>query len=175
MLTNILLALGILVALVLIYAATRPDTFRIERSVRMKAAPDKIFPHLVDFHNWSAWSPWEKLDPAMTRTYSGAASGVGAVYAWEGNKKVGKGRMEITDTTPSSRMVIKLDFLAPWEAHNSTIYTLAASGGETTVTCAMEGKNQFMGKVMGLFMNMDKMIGADFEKGLANMKALVER
>ena len=174
MLQNILLGLAILIAGLLLFAASRPASFRIERRATMKAPADRIFAQLTDFHAWAAWSPWEKMEPGMQRTYSGAASGVGAAYAWAG-AKVGSGRMEIMDMTPSSRLTIKLDFLKPFEAHNTTIFTLTPGGDGVSVTWAMEGANRLIGKVMGIFMSLDKMIGKDFEAGLANMKALVEK
>jgi uncharacterized protein YndB with AHSA1/START domain len=167
----------ILVALVALlgFVLTRPDSFRIERAASIKAAPAKIFALLNDFRQWGQWSPWEKLDPEMKRTHSGAASGKGAAYAWEANKKVGAGRMEITDTTPPSRVAIKLDFIRPFEAHNSIEFTLKAAGDSTQVTWAMIGSNAFMGKVMSIFMNMDKLVGKDFETGLANLKTVAEK
>ena len=140
----------------------------------IKAAPEKIFPLINDFHRWSAWSPWEKMDPNLKRTHSGAASGKGAVYEWEGNKKVGQGRMEIVESTPPSRVQIKLDFFKPFEAHNTAEFTLAGEGGATNVTWAMHGSMPYMMKVMSVFMNMDKMVGKDFEAGLASMKGLAE-
>jgi hypothetical protein len=167
--------LVIVVAMVLIYAATRPDTFRIERSATMQAPPDKVFPLINDFHNWANWSPWDKIDPALKRTYSGAASGKGAIYEWEGNKQVGQGRMEILDAPAPAKVQIQLDFLKPFEAHNTAEFTLAADGGGTNVTWAMYGRQPFMFKVMSLVMSMDKMIGKDFEKGLASMKELAEK
>jgi uncharacterized protein YndB with AHSA1/START domain len=172
---TILVIVAIAVVALLAYAATRPDTFRIERAASIKAAPDKIFGLLTDFRQWALWSPWEKLDPDLKRTHSGAPSGKGAAYAWEGNKKVGAGRMEITEVMPPSRLVIKLDFLRPFEAHNVTEFTLAAGGSETRVIWAMTGVNTFMGKLMSVFMNMDKMVGKDFEAGLANLKVVVEK
>lgn len=172
--TIVIIVLVALVAL-LAFAATRPDTFQIERAATIKAAPAKIFALLDDFRQWGQWSPWEKLDPEMKRTHSGAASGKGAVYAWEANKKVGAGRMEITDTAPPSRVVIKLDFIRPFEAHNTVEFKLQPGGDSTHVTWAMIGANSFMGKVMTIFMNMDKMVGKDFETGLANLKAVAEK
>ena len=162
------------IAAVLVYAATRPDTFRIKRQASIQAAPDKIFALINDFRNWQSWSPWENMDPALKRSYSGAASGPGAVYEWEGNKKVGKGRMEIVEAVPS-RVAIKLDFLKPFEAHNVAEFTLIPRGGATDVIWAMHGPNLFIGKVMSLFFDMDRMVGKDFETGLANLKALAER
>ncbi|MGH8429221.1 MAG: SRPBCC family protein, partial [Solimonas sp.] len=118
-----LIAVG-LVAVLFAYAATRPDSFRIERSAAIQAPPEKIYPHIDDFHRWTAWSPWEKIDPALKRSYSGAPAGKGAAYAWEGNKNVGSGRMEITESSAPSRIVIKLDFMKPFEAHNTAEFTL---------------------------------------------------
>lgn len=174
MLPYIAIAIAIIAGLVLSLAASRPATFRIERSATMAATPDRIFPYLADFHRWEAWSPWEKLDPALQRTHSGAASGVGAVYEWLGNKKVGQGRMEITDASPPTRLRIQLDFLKPFEAHNITTFALTPSGSATSVSWVMEGTNTFMGKLMGMVLDMDKLIGKDFEAGLANLKAEVE-
>lgn len=159
----------------LAYAATKPNTFRIERSATIAAPPERVFALIADFHQWPGWSPWEKMDPTMKRTHSGAANGIGAIYEWEGNKKVGKGRMEILEAVPASRVVIKLDFLKPFEAHNTAEFTLGPRDGGTHITWAMFGKQPFMLKVMCLFMNMDAMVGKDFEAGLANMKGLAEK
>jgi len=159
----------------LVYALTRPDSFRVERSTAISAAPEKIFPLINDLRRWDAWSPWEKMDLAMKKTFSGAASGKGAVYGWEGNSKVGSGRMEITESVPSARIVIKLDFLKPFEAHNTAEFRLTADGGSTKVSWAMIGPMGFVQKLMSLFFNMDKLIGNDFAKGLANMKAAAEK
>ena len=159
---------------VLFLAAARPDRFRIARSATIKAPPQKIFPMINDFDAWPNWSPWERLDPALKRMRSGSASGVGSVYAWEGNKKVGTGRMEIVEAHPPSQVVIKLDFLKPFEAHNIAEFTLEPEGEATRVTWAMHGPSPYMARVFGVFMDMDKMIGKDFEKGLANMKAAAE-
>jgi uncharacterized protein YndB with AHSA1/START domain len=156
------------------YAATRPDRFRIERRAHVQAPPDRVFANLVDFKRWRAWSPWEELDPAMRRELSGAASGPGAAYAWEGNRKVGKGRMEITGAEPPRRLVVKLDFIAPFEAHNVTEFLLEPRDGGTEVTWVLTGPNPFMNKVMGIFMNFDKLIGRDFEKGLGRLKKASE-
>jgi uncharacterized protein YndB with AHSA1/START domain len=178
MLTTIAVIVVILlvsVGAVLIYAATKPDTFRVQRAIGINAPPEKIFPFLNDFRRWSAWSPWEKLDPELKRTHSGAESGPGAVYAWEGNRKVGAGRMEITDAPPPSRVAIKLDFIRPFEAHNTAEFTLEPKGDLTTVTWTMHGRNIFFGKVMSVFLDMDKMVGKDFETGLANLKAAAEQ
>ena len=157
------------------FAATKPDTLRVERAISVKAPPEKIFPLIEDFHRWGSWSPYEKKDPAMKRTHSGAPSGKGAVYEWDGNRNVGSGRMEIADTTPASKVTIKLDFLKPFEGHNIANFTLEPKGDSTSVKWAMHGPNSFMGKVMSVFINMDNMIGKDFEAGLANMKTLAEK
>jgi hypothetical protein len=171
----VLSVLVVAIIAIVVLAVMKPDTFRIERSRTIKAAPDKVFPLINDFHPWAEWSPWDKLDPNLKRAYCGAASGVGAIYEWEGNKKVGQGRMEITESTSLSRIVIKLDFIKPFSANNIADFALAGDGGKTTVTWGMTGKQPFMFKVMGVFMSMDKMIGKDFEKGLASMAAIAEK
>lgn len=175
MLKIIVIVAVVLVVAVLIYAATRPDTFRVQRVTSIKAPPQKIFPFINDFRNWGAWSPYEKKDPAMKRTFSGAANGQGAVYEWEGNNEVGQGRMEIMETAPPSRVTIKLDFVKPFEAHNIAEFTMDAQGDSTKVTWAMHGPNPFMAKVIHVFFDMDSMVGKDFEAGLANLKALAEK
>jgi hypothetical protein len=162
------------VVIVLVYAATRPDTFRIARSITINAPPEKIFPFIGDFRKWPAWSPYEKMDPAMTRSMSGPATGVGSVYEWNGNKKVGQGRMEVIQAAPSAKTTIKLDFFKPFEAHNTAEFVLRPEGGAPAVTWAMHGPSPFMVKVMGIFCDMDKMVGKDFETGLTNLKAAVE-
>ena len=172
-----LIALGIVAAAIvalLAYAATRPDSFRIERSTVIKAAPEKIFGFVNDLHQWTAWSPWEKIDPALKRTYSGPQSGKGAAYAWEGNNKVGSGRMEITEAAAPSKVIIKLDFLKPFEAHNTADFAFARQGDATSVTWAMFGPSPFISKLMGTFFNMERMVGGQFEQGLANLKKISE-
>ena len=175
MFIKILLVIVVLIAAILAFAATRADTFRVQRSAVISAPSDKIFPLIDDFHNWATWSPYEKLDPAMKRTLSGEPSGKGAVYAWEGNSKAGEGRMEIIESTSTSRVVIKLDFLKPFEAHNTAEFTLQPQGDTTRVTWAMYGPAPFIAKLMGLFFSMDKMIGKDFETGLNNLKTRTEK
>ena len=175
MLKTIAIIVVVLIAAVLIYAATRPDNFRVQRSLDIKAPPERIFALINDLHAWATWSPYEKKDPAMKRTHSGAPGGKGAIYEWDGDKNVGKGRMEITDTTPSSKIVIKLDFFSPFEGHNTAEFTMVGSGEATNVTWAMYGPAAFITKLMGLFFNMDKMIGDDFATGLANLKAVAEK
>lgn len=172
-----IIAIAILVAVVaiLIYATTKPDTFRVERTTTIKAPPEKVFALIDDFHRWTTWSPYENKDPDMKRTHSGAASGKGAIYEWDGNKNVGKGRMEVTESSPPSRIVIKLDFLAPFEAHNTAEFTLQAQGDSTQVTWAMYGPANYVSKLMTVFFSMDKMVGDDFAIGLANLKAAAEK
>lgn len=172
---KLLVVIVLAIAGVLGYASTKPDQFRVERSVTIKAPAEKIFPHINNFHQWETWSPYEKLDPAMKRTFSGADAGVGAAYAWEGDGKVGAGRMEIAESTPSSGIKIKLDFLKPLEGHDTAEFTLASQGDSTTVTWAMSGPAAYIMKVMGVFFDMDKMIGKDFETGLSNLKTLIEQ
>jgi uncharacterized protein YndB with AHSA1/START domain len=167
--------LAIAVAVVLILAATKPDTFSVRRAATVKASPERIFSLINDFHQWRSWSPWEHKDPAMKRTYSGADSGKGAVYAWDGNKNVGSGRMEILEASLPSKIVIKLDFFAPFEAHNTAEFTMLPQGDATNLTWVMHGPLVFMAKVMHVFIDMDKMIGKDFEAGLANLKKLTEK
>jgi uncharacterized protein YndB with AHSA1/START domain len=161
-------------AIVLALASRKPDTFRVERSVLVKAAPEKIFPLINDFHRWAAWSPWEARDPAMQRSFSGAGSGKGAVYAWNGNKHVGAGRMEILDAPPPSHVVIKLDFIRPFEGHNTTEFTLLPQGDATQVSWLMHGPAPLMSKLMQVFIDMDNMVGKDFAAGLANLKRVAE-
>jgi uncharacterized protein YndB with AHSA1/START domain len=165
----------VLLAAILGFAATKPDTFRVERATSIKAPPDKIFALINDFRSWRSWSPWEKMDPTMKRTHSGAANGKGAVYEWEGNGKVGAGRMEIAQSSPPSKVIITLDFLKPFEAHNIAEYTIETKGDATNVTWAMHGPSPFISKVMQVFFSMDSMVGKDFETGLANLKASAEK
>jgi uncharacterized protein YndB with AHSA1/START domain len=163
------------IAVVLFLASRKPDTLRVQRVASIEAPPENIFPLIADFHQWRAWSPYEDRDPNLQRSYSGAASGRGAVYAWEGNRQVGSGRMEILDAPPSSKVVIKLDFLKPFEAHNTAEFTFVPQGDTTNVTWLMHGPAPLLSKVMQVFMNMDNMIGKDFATGLANLKRLTEK
>ena len=162
-------------AVVLMLAVLKPDTFQVERSTTIAAPPERIFPLLNDLREWAAWSPWEKKDPAMKRTHRGAASGKGAAYAWEGNRDIGVGSMEIIDAVPPSRLAIRLDFVKPFEAHNIVEFTLTPEAAGTRVTWTMHGPANFISKVMQVFMNMDRMVGNDFEAGLANLKSLAEK
>ncbi|MGE0736821.1 MAG: SRPBCC family protein [Alphaproteobacteria bacterium] len=173
--TTIVIIVVIAIAGILILAATKPSIFRVERAARIAAPPEKIFPLIDDFRNWTQWSPWEERDPALKRTYSGAAKGVGTVYAWEGNRKVGAGRMEITESVPVSKIVLKHDFLKPMKAHHTTEFVLQPDGNATNVTWSMYGPAAFMTKIMQVFMDMDRMVGKDFDTGLANMKAAAEK
>jgi hypothetical protein len=165
----------LVVGVVLANAATKPDTFRVERSASIEAPPEKIFPLIDNFDNWGAWSPYEKKDPSMKRTRSGAASGRGSVYAWDGNKNVGKGRMEIAEAAPPSKVTLKLDFEKPFAAHNIVHFTLEPKGEATSVTWAMHGPVPYLAKIVHVIFNMDRMVGQDFEAGLANLKALAEK
>jgi len=175
MIKTIAIVIVVVIAAILIFAATKPETFTVQRAASIKAPPEKIFAVLDDFHNWGVWSPWEKMDPDMKRTFSGAANGQGAVYEWQGNSKVGQGRMEITDATAPSQVTIKLDFIKPFEGHNVAEFVLQPSGDATNVTWTMRGPSPYIAKVMSVFCNMDSMIGKDFEAGLANLKAATEK
>jgi uncharacterized protein YndB with AHSA1/START domain len=167
--------LAVAIGAVLAYAATKPDVFRVQRAATIKAPAAAIFPMISDFRNWAAWSPYEKKDPAMKKTYSGAPSGQGAIYEWDGDKNVGRGRIEITDASVPSRVALNLDMLAPFKAHNVVEFTLEPKGEFTTVTWAMNGRVPFFAKVLHVFFDMDRMVGQDFEAGLAGLKAIAER
>jgi hypothetical protein len=173
-LKKIVVVIVVVVAVILVYAATRSDNFVVQRSTTIKAPAGKIVAFINDFRNWGAWSPWEQLDLAMKRTFSGGPSGNGSVYEWSGDSKVGAGRMEIMESSPS-KVTIKLDFLKPIEGHNIAEFVLVPSGDATKVTWEMRGPSPYVAKVMGVFMSMDKMIGNDFETGLANLKAAAEK
>jgi uncharacterized protein YndB with AHSA1/START domain len=175
MLKIIAIVIVVLIAGVLILAATKPDTFRVQRAASIKAPPEKIFALINDFNRWGTWSPWEKKDPAMKRTFGATTSGKGAVYAWEGNKDVGQGRMEIAESVPSSKIALNLDFVKPFAAHNLVEFTLEPKGDATNVTWAMQGDTPYFAKIIHVFINMDKMVGKDFEAGLANLKANAEQ
>jgi hypothetical protein len=164
---------GILVAFAGI-VALQPAEFRIVRSERITAPAPAIFARVNDFHKWEAWSPWEKRDPAMKKIFEGPGAGTGAVYSWAGNDEVGEGRMTLTESRPGELIRIRLDFLKPFAATNTTEFTFKQEGALTDVTWSMSGRKGFMSKAFCMFMNMDKMVGADFEKGLAQMKAVAE-
>ncbi len=159
--------LGVIVAL-------QPDTFRVARSMTMSAAPPVVFAQVDDLRNWEAWNPWQKKDPAMKLAYSGPQTGPGASYSWAGNKDVGEGSLTIKESRPNDLVRMELQFTKPFRATNIATFTFAPAGNQTNVTWIMEGRNNFFSKAFQLVMNMDKMIGDDFEKGLANMKAVVE-
>jgi len=171
----LLLGLAALVGLLLVAAAYKPPSFRVQRSIRISTAATRIFPHLADFRHWRAWSPWEELDPALERAYGGAESGKSATYAWDGNKKAGAGSMEIIEALDPRRITIDLRFTRPFPAHNTTEFTLNEDGDATEVTWAMHGPQPYLMRLMTFFYGMDKLIGPDFEKGLAKLKTEAER
>ena len=164
----------ILVAALLAFATTRPDQFRVERLIAIDAPTAKIYPLIADFHNWRAWSPWENMDADLKRSYSGAPAGERAVYEWEG-RKAGTGRMEIKHASPDWHLLIQLDFIKPLEGHNTAEFTLTPLANATTVTWAMYGPTKFIGKLMSVFVSMDKYLGGQFERGLQNLKAAAEK
>jgi hypothetical protein len=172
---TIVAIIAVIVVVILGFAATKPNVFRVERAASMRASVETVFSQINDLGAWGAWSPWEKKDPTMKKSFSGPMSGKGATYEWDGDKKVGKGRMEITDTEPPSKVIIKLDFIKPFEGHNITEFTMEPKGETVLVTWSMHGPQPFIGKVMSVFINCDKMVGGDFEAGLANLKAVVEK
>jgi uncharacterized protein YndB with AHSA1/START domain len=175
MLKIIVVIVALLVVGVLLTAATRPDTFRVERTAVVQAPPEKVFPYINDFDRWAAWSPWEKKDPAMKRTYGATKSGKGARYAWDGNGEVGQGSMEIVESAAPSRVALRLDFVKPFEAHNNVDFTLKPEAGGTRVAWSMEGPVPYFARIIHLFVNMDRMVGKDFEAGLASLKAAAEK
>jgi uncharacterized protein YndB with AHSA1/START domain len=150
------------------------QTYTVERSTTIDATPDVVYAQLADFHNWARWSPWEDVDPEMQRTYSGSPSGAGAVYAWQGNRKAGRGRMEITGVTPASRVVLDLVFEKPFKARNDTYFRIEPQGSSSHVTWSMTGKQTALTKVMSVFVTMETFLGRDFEKGLSRLKAVCE-
>lgn len=170
----VVLVILVAIAGVLAYASTKPDSFRVERSVSIDAPADRIQPLIADFRRWAEWSPYEKKDPGMKRSFGNITAGKGATYAWDGDNNVGQGSMEILEAAPA-KVVIKLDFQKPFEAHNTAEFTLKPKGDATDVTWAIHGPSPLISKVVSLFMNMDTMIGKDFEAGLANLKALAEK
>src|SRR5437660_3087557 len=165
MLWKILIAVAVIVIGLAVVVAFQPTSFRVTRTATISASPAAVFAQVNDFHNWVAWSPWEKLDPGMKRSYEGAPSGAGAMYAWAGNRQVGEGRMTITESRPSDLIRIKLEFMKPFKATNATEFTFIPEGQLTRVTWTMSGRNNFFGKAFCLLKNMDHMVGGDFEKG----------
>jgi len=174
MLKKILSGLAVIVLVFVVIVALQPAGYRVVRSASVSAAPAVVFMQVNDLHNWEAWSPWAKLDPGMKQNYEGGPAGAGASYTWAGNKKVGEGRMTITESRPDDLIRIKLEFLKPFASTCATEFTFKPEGNQTVVTWSMAGENNFMAKAFCLFMNMDKTVGGDFEKGLAQMKSLVE-
>lgn len=175
MLKKVALGVVAVIVVILLMAAMKPNTFTITRTITIAAPPEKIAGLITDFHQWQSWSPWEKLDPAMQRTFSGAPAGKGAVYAWVGNKDVGRGRMEIVEAAAPARTVIQLDFIEPFASSNVTEFALTPAAGSTTVRWTMTGPMLFISKLMAVFVSMDAMIGKDFDKGLAQLKAAAEK
>ena len=169
----ILVLLAAAVVTLLMVAASKPNTFRIERSASVAAAPEAVHAQIVDFHKWVDWSPWERMDPSMERHYSGAEQGIGAIYSWAGSGKAGQGRMEISEAT-AAKILIRLEFIKPFKATNTAEFTLEPQGDDTLVTWAMYGPRPFVSKIMGTLFNMDDLVGKDFEAGLSNLKVLVE-
>ena len=169
----VLLGLGAVASLGL-FVASRPAKFRIAREREIAAKPGALYAKVADFHDWAGWSPWEKLDPSMKKTFEGPASGEGATYAWEGNGKAGAGKMTITSAKPDAELVIRLEFLKPIKATNVTTFTFTPSGEGTRVSWVMDGENGFAGKAFSLLMNMDKTVGGDFEKGLAALETVAK-
>jgi len=149
-------------------------TYTVERTTTVAAPPDRVYAEVQDFHRWPAWSPWEGLDPAMTRSYGGAEAGTGATYSWKGNRKAGEGRMAMTDAEPSDRVVIALDFLKPFKSSSVTTFSFVPEGEGTRVTWSMTGPRTLAVKVMGVFTSMDKLVGKDFDKGLARLRTVAE-
>jgi hypothetical protein len=174
MLKKILIGLAVIIVVLVVVIALQPAHYTVERSATMNAPAGAVFAQVNDFHRWNAWSPWAKLDPSMKQAFEGAPAGPGAIYTWAGNKDVGEGRMTITDSHPNDLVKIKLEFIKPFTATNATDFTFKPQGNQTTVTWTMSGDKNFIAKAFGIFMNMDKMVGGDFEKGLAQMKLIVE-
>ena len=175
MLKIIAIIVAVVIAGALLFAATRPDSFQVQRTATIQAPPEKIFPLINDFNRWNAWSPWEKKDPGMKRTFGTVTAGKGAVYAWDGNKDVGQGSMEITESAAPSRLAIRLSFVKPFEARNNVVFSLEPRSTATQVTWTMHGPVPYISKIIHLFFDIDRMVGADFEAGLAGIKAIAEK
>ncbi len=173
--SKVLLGIALVIVALAVVVAMQPADFRIERAATISAPPAAVFAQVNDFHNWQAWSPWEKLDPNMKKTYEGEPGKNGATYAWSGNNEVGEGKMTLEESTPNERIKIKLEFLKPFAATNTTEFTFKPQGDQTVVTWTMSGQKNFMAKAFHMIMDMDKMVGSDFEKGLASMKTVVEK
>jgi len=174
MLKKILIGLVVIVVVFAVIVALQPSEFRIMRTATIAAPAPAVFAHVNDFHKWEAWNPWGKIDPAMKQAYEGAPAGVGAIYTWAGNNEVGEGRMTITESRPSDLIRIDLEFIKPFAGNGIAEFTFKPEGNQTVATWTMTGTNNFMAKAIHLFMNMDKMIGGQFENGLATLKSAVE-
>ena len=178
MLIKVLIGVAVVIVLVVgvlaVVVTMQASEFRIERSVTIAAPGPAVFAQVNDFHNWEAWSPWAKLDPAVKNSFEGASAGQGAVFAWAGNSKVGEGRMTITESRPVELIRIKLEFRKPFAATNTAEFTFKPDGDRTRVTWSMFGHNSFISRAVFLFVNMDKALGGEFEKGLASMKSAAE-
>jgi len=174
LLKKILIGFVVVVLVFVGIVALQPNEFKVTRSATMGAPAATVFDQVNDFHKWEAWSPWEKLDPSMKRTFEGSSSGNGAIYSWVGNDKVGEGKMTLTESKPGELIKIRLDFVKPFEDTCNVEFAFKPEGDKTSVTWSMAGQNNFMKKAICMFMNMDKMVGGDFEKGLAQMKAVAE-
>ena len=174
MLVKILIALVVVVGLLVVVVAMQPSEFHVARTATISAPAPAVFAQVNDFHHWEAWNPWGKLDPAMRQAYEGAPAGAGAIYTWAGNDQVGEGRMTMTESRPSDLIRIKLEFMKPFRSTNTAEFTFKPEGDQTAVTWSMTGANNFIAKTVHLFMNMDRMVGGQFEKGLAQLKTVVE-
>jgi len=174
MLKKISIGLAAAIGIFLVVVAMQPDTYQVTRKATIAAEPAKVFALVNDFHEWTKWSPWEKLDPNMARTFGGTASGTGATYAWKGNSDAGSGQMTVTESRPAERVGIKLEFVEPFASVADTVFAFTPNGGATEVQWTMSGDHNFISKAMCLFVSMDKMVGPDFEKGLAQMKTVAE-
>lgn len=174
MLAKIFIGLAVIVVVLVVVVTLRPSEFRVERAATIAAPPPVVFAQVNDFRRWDAWPPYARRDPAMKKSFEGAPAGVGAVYTWSGNHEVGEGRTTIIESRPHDLIRIKLEFVRPFAATNTAEFTFRPEGERTAVTWSLAGRNGFMGKAVGLFMNMDRMVGGDFEKGLAQMKSVVE-
>lgn len=174
MLKKALVVVGAVVVILVAVVATRPPQYRVQRSIVAAAPPALVYAQIADFHRWEGWSPWARLDPAMKTDFQGARSGVGSIYHWSGNQKVGEGRMTITAEKPAEELTIQLEFLRPWSQTSTATFALAPEEAGTRVTWSMYGDNDFVGKAMALFVTFDEMVGPDFEKGLAGLKSQAE-
>jgi uncharacterized protein YndB with AHSA1/START domain len=174
MLYKILLGLAVIIVVIAVIVALQPSQFRVARSTTISASPPAVFAQVNDFRKWEAWNPWAKIDPAMRQSYDGAPAGTGAIYTWTGNNEVGAGRMTITDSRPNDLIRIKLEFFKPIAGTNTAEFTFKPDGGQTAVTWSMFGDKNFMAKAIHLLVNMDKMVGDQFENALASMKSIVE-